>query len=140
MKRSNASNWKATFMVEFPDPAERQAMLSQLVGIENQVWMKVGDSPRIMPIADEDPSRADAQKTSAVHFLRFELSQEQVRLLKDGAELAAGGGQYPPFVARRPRLIEHSFRICLSSMAGLLLESAAANTNLLLSLGAQVDE
>jgi len=77
-------------MVEFPDPAERQAMLSQLVGIENQVWMKVGDSPRIMPIADEDLSRADAQKTSVVHFLRFELSQEQVRLLKDGAELAAG--------------------------------------------------
>ena len=49
----DGSNWKATFMVEFPDEAERRAMLTQLVGIENKVWMKVGDSERIRPIADE---------------------------------------------------------------------------------------
>ena len=86
----DGSNWKATFMVEFPDEAERRAMLTHLVGIENKVWMKVGDSERIRPIADEDLERSDEQKTSAVHFLRFELEESEVRALKDGAELSAG--------------------------------------------------
>ena len=86
----DGGNWKATFMVEFPDPDERQAMLSQLVGIENKVWMQIGESSPILPIADEDLERADAEKTSAVHFLRFEVPQDQIRLLKGGAELAAG--------------------------------------------------
>jgi len=86
----DGSNWKATFMIEFTDADERQAMLKQLVGIENQVWMQVGDLDRIRPIADEDLERSDEDKTSAVHFLRFELSAEQVAALQDGAELAAG--------------------------------------------------
>jgi hypothetical protein len=86
----DGSNWKATFMVEFPDVEERKAMLSALVGIEEKVWIQVGDLDRIRPIADEDLERADEHKTSAVHFLRFELNDEQVQALKDGAELAAG--------------------------------------------------
>ena len=86
----DGSNWKATFMVEFPDVDERKAMLSRLVGIEEKTWLQVGDLDRIWPIADEDLERADADKTSAVHFLRFELSPEQVRALKDGSPLAAG--------------------------------------------------
>jgi hypothetical protein len=86
----DGSNWKATFMVEFPDIDERKAMLQQLLGVEDKVWLKVGDLDRIEPIADEDLDRADEEKTSAVHFLRFELSAEQVRALKDGAPLAAG--------------------------------------------------
>ena len=86
----DGSNWKATFMVEFPDVDERKAMLSRLVGIEDKTWLQVGELDRIWPIADEDLERADADKTSAVHFLRFELSPEQVRALKDGAPLAAG--------------------------------------------------
>ena len=86
----DGSNWKATFMVEFPDVDERKAMLSRLVGIEDKTWLQVGELDRIWPIADEDLERADADKTSAVHFLRFELSPEQVRALKDGASLAAG--------------------------------------------------
>jgi hypothetical protein len=86
----DGSNWKATFMVEFPDIDERKAMLQQLVGVEDKVWLKVGDLDRIEPIADEDLDRADEEKTSAVHFLRFELSAEQVLALKDGAPLAAG--------------------------------------------------
>jgi hypothetical protein len=65
-------------------------MLSALVGIEEKVWIQVGDLDRIRPIADEDLERADEHKTSAVHFLRFELNDEQVQALKDGAELAAG--------------------------------------------------
>lgn len=86
----DGSNWKATFMVEFPDAEERRAMLQQLVGIEDQVYVQVGDLPRCMAIADEDMDRADQTKTSAVHFLRFELDQDQVDALKNGATLAAG--------------------------------------------------
>jgi len=86
----DGSNWKATFMIEFPDPAERDAMLRQLAGIENRVWMRIGDSDKIRPIADEDLDRTNDEKTSAVHFLRFELHAEQVKALKEGAELAAG--------------------------------------------------
>ena len=86
----DGSNWKATFMIEFPDPTERDAMLRQLTGIEHRVWMQVGDSEKIRPFADEDLDRTSDEKTSAVHFLRFELQEEQVKALKEGAELAAG--------------------------------------------------
>ena len=86
----DGSNWKATFMVEFPDVEERRAMLARLVGIEDAVWLQIGDLPRITPIADEDLERGDETKTSAVHFLRFELNDDQVQALKGGAQLAAG--------------------------------------------------
>lgn len=86
----DGSNWKATFMVEFPDVEERKAMLSQLVGIEERVYVHVADFDRVFAIADEDLDRADEQKTSAVHFLRFELPSEQVAALKNGAALIAG--------------------------------------------------
>ncbi|MFQ6007009.1 MAG: DUF3501 family protein, partial [Woeseia sp.] len=77
----DGSNWKATFMVEFADEDERRAMLTQLVGIENNVWLQVGDGEKIRPVADEDLERSYAEKTSAVHFLRFELERSQVRAL-----------------------------------------------------------
>jgi hypothetical protein len=86
----NGSNWKATFMVEFSDVDERRAMLGQLIGIENSVWLQVGELPPIRPIADEDLARSDDHKTSAVHFMRFELTDDQVAALKNGAVLAAG--------------------------------------------------
>lgn len=86
----NGSNWKATFMLEFPDMDERRAMLAQLVGIENSVWMQIGELPPIRPIADEDLVRSDDDKTSAVHFMRFELTDDQIAALKNGAVLAAG--------------------------------------------------
>ena len=86
----DGANWKATFMVEFPDIEERRAMLSNLVGIENKVWLQVGEGDKVRPIADEDLERSDDDKTSAVHFLRFELNQQQIADLKDGATLAAG--------------------------------------------------
>ena len=86
----DGSNWKATFMVEFPDEEERRVMLSHLLGIENSVWLQVGDSDKILPIADEDLERSDEDKTSAIHFLRFELDENQVKALKDGATLSAG--------------------------------------------------
>jgi hypothetical protein len=86
----DGSNWKATFMIEFPELEERRAMLQQLRGVEDRVYVQVGDCERIFAIADEDLERADDEKTSAVHFLRFELPQEQVGALRSDAELAAG--------------------------------------------------
>lgn len=86
----DGSNWKATFMIEFPDVAERQQMLSQLVGIEDRVYVQVVDFDRVFAIADEDLDRADAEKTSAVHFLRIEFPPAQVAALKNGAALIAG--------------------------------------------------
>jgi hypothetical protein len=86
----DGSNWKATFMIEFPEAEERRAMLQQLRGVEDRVYVRVGDFERVFAIADEDLERADDEKTSAVHFLRFELPQEQVAALRSGAELAAG--------------------------------------------------
>lgn len=86
----DGSNWKATFMIEFPEASERRAMLSQLLGVEDRVYVQVADSDRVFAIADEDLERADDDKTSAVHFLRFELPPEQVAALKGGASLSAG--------------------------------------------------
>ena len=86
----DGSNWKATFMVEFPEVEERQAMLAQLVDIENRVYVQVADFDRVFAVADEDLERADEEKTSAVHFMRFELTPEMVTALKEGASLAAG--------------------------------------------------
>ncbi len=86
----DGSNWKATFMVEFPDIEERKQMLNQLVGIENKVFMQVAGFDRVYAIADEDLERSDDEKTSAVHFMRFELPSEQVDALKGGAALSAG--------------------------------------------------
>jgi hypothetical protein len=86
----DGSNWKATFMVEFPEVEERRAMLNQLVGIEDRVFVQVAGCDRVFAIADEDLERADENKTSAVHFLRFELPGADVAALKQGAALIAG--------------------------------------------------
>jgi hypothetical protein len=86
----DGSNWKATFMVEFPDVEERRAMLAQLIGVEDKVYVRVEGFDRVFAIADEDLERSDEYKTSAVHFMRFELSPEEVDALKSGASLAAG--------------------------------------------------
>jgi hypothetical protein len=86
----DGSNWKATFMVEFPDIDERRAMLKQLIGIEDKVYMQVEGHDRVYAIADEDLERADEEKTSAVHFLRFELDGGMIDALRSGAALAAG--------------------------------------------------
>lgn len=86
----DGSNWKATFMVEFPDIEERRAMLKSLVGIEGRVYVQVDGHERVFAIADEDLERSDADKTSAVHFLRFELEPAMIKALKSGAQLSAG--------------------------------------------------
>ena len=84
------SNLKATFMIEFPDEDERRAALRRLRGIEDTVYMQVDGMQRIMAIADEDLDRTDADKTSAVHFLRFEFPTGEIAALRSGSTLAAG--------------------------------------------------
>jgi hypothetical protein len=86
----DGSNWKATFMVEFPDENERKRALAQLLGIEKAIWVQVADFARVHPIANEDLDRETEDKTSAVHFLRFELTQEMVAAVKAGAAIRAG--------------------------------------------------
>ncbi len=86
----DGSNWKATFMIEFPEAEERRVMLGRLIGIEDMVYIHVVDFDRVYAIADEDMERADDEKTSAVHFLRFELPAQQVAALKSGAAFVAG--------------------------------------------------
>jgi len=83
-------NFKATMMIEFPDPAERRAWLERLIGIEDKTWMQIEGCERVWAIADEDLERENDQKTSAVHFLRFELSNEMATALKRGGTLSAG--------------------------------------------------
>jgi hypothetical protein len=86
----DGSNWKATMLIEYPDAEERRRMLGVLKGIERAVWVQVGEGPRIEPIADEDLERENEEKTSSVHFLRFELDAESRRRLRDGAAVRIG--------------------------------------------------
>ena len=86
----DGGNWKATLLIEYPDVAERQCMLARLIGIEDRVWVQVEGHARVYAIADEDLERENADKTSAVHFLRFELARAMVQALKKGAGFAIG--------------------------------------------------
>jgi hypothetical protein len=86
----DGSNWKATMMIEYTDLDERRQMLEKLIGVEDKVWVKVDGHPRVYAIADEDLERENAEKTSAVHFLRFELDRTMVQALKRGAAVSAG--------------------------------------------------
>jgi hypothetical protein len=83
-------NWKATFMMEYPDEEERRVQLQKLLGIERHVWAQVADFARITPIADEDLEREDEEKTSSVHFMRFELTAEMAEAVKKGAPISMG--------------------------------------------------
>jgi len=94
----DGSNWKATMLIEYPDIEERRAALSKLIGVEDRVWVKLAGQPRIYAIADEDLDRENEDKTSAVHFLRFELSGAMKQALRDGAALSVGV-DHPNYVA-----------------------------------------
>ncbi len=86
----DGGNWKATFMVEFADVAERQQALARLIGVENRVWVRVAGYDPVRPVADEDLERATEEKTSSVHFLRFELTRPMIEAVKRGAAIAMG--------------------------------------------------
>lgn len=86
----DGGNWKATMMIEYPDPVERAARLTELMGIEDKVWVRANDHDPAYAIADEDLERENAEKTSSVHFLRFELGKDMIKALRQGAPLSMG--------------------------------------------------
>jgi len=86
----DGSNWKVTLLLEFPDPEERRVALEKLIGVEDRCWIRVSEMERVFAIADEDMERENDEKTSAVHFLRFELSSSMAEAMKSGANLSIG--------------------------------------------------
>jgi hypothetical protein len=85
----DGSNWKVTLLLEF-EPAERPRALAQLKGVEDRCWVQIAGHERVFAVADEDLERENAAKTSAVHFLRFELTASMIASLRNGAVLGAG--------------------------------------------------
>ena len=86
----DGSNWKATFMIEYDDAKERRKALFDLLGIEDRVWVQIEGHARVFAIADEDLDRSRDEKTSAVHFLRFELDNAMVQAVQRDADVAMG--------------------------------------------------
>jgi hypothetical protein len=86
----DGANWKATMLIEYPDVEERQRMLARLIGIEDRAWVQVEGHARVYAVADEDIERENEEKTSSVHFLRFELDHAMAGAVKRGARLAVG--------------------------------------------------
>ena len=86
----DGQNLKVTLLIEFPDEQERRRELAKLKGIEDRCWVQVKGHPQVFAIADEDLERENEEKTSSVHFLRFELTQPMIAALRGGAELSIG--------------------------------------------------
>jgi hypothetical protein len=86
----DGSNWKATLLIEYPDPDERKVALAGLKGVEDRCWVQVAGHERVFAIADEDLERENDEKTSSVHFLRFELAPAMVAAAKGGAAVNVG--------------------------------------------------
>jgi len=86
----DGTNWKVTLLIEYPNESERRQQLTQLKGIEDRCWVQVTGQERVFAIADEDLERENEEKTSAVHFLRFELTPAMIAALRGGSELAVG--------------------------------------------------
>jgi len=86
----DGTNWKVTQMIEYPDPEERLRMLRRLKGIEDRTWVRVAGFDKVYAIADEDLERENEEKTSSVHFLRFELTPAMIAAVKSGAAIGVG--------------------------------------------------
>ena len=100
----DGSNFKATMMLEYPNEADRKIALSKLVNIEHKMFVQVEGRPRVYAIADEDLERSTEHKTSAVHFLRFELNQDMKKALQAGAQMMVGCDhlEYPMHIENLP--------------------------------------
>lgn len=86
----DGNNLKATLLIEYADPQERKQALADLIGVEKKIWIQIGDFDPISPIADEDLERENQEKTSSVHFLRFEFTPDMVAAAKKGTKMALG--------------------------------------------------
>ena len=109
----DGSNWKVTLMVEYKDPAERAKALTQLIGIERMTWLQIEGFDKIYAIANEDLERETDAKTSAVHFLRYEVSDEMIAAAKQGAAINAGVEHENYRFEQRP--VAENIRASLSS-------------------------
>ena len=109
-------NWKVTLLIEFPDVAERQRELAKLRGVEDRCWVQVGGHERVFAIADEDLDRENEEKTSSVHFLRFELTPAMVAELRSGATLGVGI-DHPNYRHSVPELSEAARKSLLADLA-----------------------
>ena len=109
-------NWKVTLLIEFPDVAERQRELAKLRGVEDRCWVQVGGHERVFAIADEDLDREHEEKTSSVHFLRFELTPAMVAELRAGATLGVGI-DHPNYRHSVPELSEAARKSLLADLA-----------------------
>ncbi len=100
----DGSNWKATMLIEYPDPHERKRELARLIGVEDRLFVEVEGLPRVYAIADEDLERENADKTSSVHFVRFEFNAAQRGAIRAGAAVKLGCDHtnYPAHVAIAP--------------------------------------
>jgi hypothetical protein len=99
----DGSNWKATLMIEYEDPDERRVALARLIGVEKAVWIRVAGHAPVRPVTNEDLDRETPEKTSSVHFLRFELDAAMISDLKAAAGLALGV-DHPAYRAEIPVL------------------------------------
>ena len=86
----DGDNWKCSMLIQYPEVEERRLRLAELLDVENRVWVQAGETEKLFALADEDLERANDDKTSAVHFLRFQLGADQVSAVKDGATVTFG--------------------------------------------------
>jgi hypothetical protein len=112
----DGSNFKATMLIEYDDVDERRTALAKLIGLEDKVWIRVGALAKVFAIADEDLDRENADKTSSVHFLRFELGGEMVSALKSGAPLAIGV-DHPDYRAEIPAVSDETRASLIADLA-----------------------
>jgi hypothetical protein len=103
----DGSNWKATLLIEYPDPHERKRELARLIGVEDRVFVEVEGHARVYAIADEDLDRENDEKTSSVHFVRFEFSDAQRQAIRAGAAVKLGCDHrnYPSHVLIGPETL-----------------------------------
>ena len=112
----DGSNFKATMLIEYEDADERRHALGKLKGIEDRVWMQVEGCAKVFAIADEDLERENADKTSAVHFVRFEMSKEMVAALRYGVALGIGV-DHPNYKAEIPAVSDATRSALIADLA-----------------------
>jgi hypothetical protein len=112
----DGANWKATLLVEYEDVEERKLALAKLKGIEDRIWVRVGELPRVWAIADEDLERENETKTSSVHFVRFDLTPEMIAAVTGGAAVSIGV-DHVAYSAVLPAVPEATRRALLADLA-----------------------
>lgn len=112
----DGSNFKATMLIEYSNIAERKAALAKLIGVEDRLFVQVEGQPRVYAIADEDLDRENDEKTSAVHFVRFELTADMKQALKGGAQMMIGC-DHPNYPVHLEELSQETLAALLKDLA-----------------------